>query len=86
MFKVSKLRLQFVDDARPQARIAPGGNVLDPVLTQAKQRSTWNLGAPRTTALEERGIQADEFCTVTWSKDRRWKVMRAMDKKKRGTK
>jgi len=26
----------------------------------------WNLGAPRTTALRDRGIDPDEFCTSTW--------------------
>ena len=44
----------------------------------------WNLGAPRSGALKDRGIQADEFCTVTFSEDRRWRVMKAADKKGRG--
>lgn len=29
-----------------------------------KVRHVWNLGAPRTGALKERGIDADEFCHV----------------------
>lgn len=43
----------------------------------------WNLPAPRTTALKARGIDADEFCQITWAEQRQWKVARVMDKKTR---
>lgn len=42
----------------------------------------WNLGAPRLTALKERGIDADEFCSVSWDSDL-WRVARVADKKAR---
>lgn len=32
-----------------------------------KLLTVWNLGAPRVTALEERGIEPDDFCEVEWS-------------------
>lgn len=31
-----------------------------------KLLAVWNLGAPRVTVLEARGIDPDEFCTVEW--------------------
>lgn len=31
-----------------------------------KVRHVWNLGAPRTTALRDRGIDPDEFATTEW--------------------
>lgn len=31
-----------------------------------KVLAVWNLAAPRTTALKDRGIDPDEFCTSEW--------------------
>jgi hypothetical protein len=39
------------------------GDILDPNPIDKVLR-VWNLGAPRTTALKERGIDPDEFCHV----------------------
>jgi len=39
------------------------GEVLDPTPLD-KVLHVWNLGAPRLTALKERGLDADEFCEL----------------------
>ena len=42
----------------------------------------WNLPAPRSTALSDRGLNGDEFCHVEWPEDRPWKVVPASKKRK----
>lgn len=43
----------------------------------------WSLGAPRTTALTARGLDADDWCHKTWPDDMPWKVAPATQKKGR---
>lgn len=42
----------------------------------------WHLGAPRLTALRERGLEPDDFCHVTWADDQPWKVVPSSKKRK----
>lgn len=44
---------------------------------------TWNLGAPRLSALDEYGIDRDVHCHTTWSEDRSWKCQPAVKKQLR---
>lgn len=54
--------------------VDPGtGEVLDPSPLD-KVLHVWNLGAPRLTALKERGLDADEFCETEERKGWQLKV------------
>jgi hypothetical protein len=41
------------------------------------------LGTPRLGALDEYGIDRDEFCTVTWPEQLLWKITKNADKQRR---
>ena len=52
----------------------------EPLTPAAKLLEVWTLGAPKLTALDDYGIGRDDFCTVTWSDDKKWKVTSVAEK------
>lgn len=62
-------------------RFDDGGDLIDETPLD-KVLHVFNLPAPRATALRDRGLNGDEFCTVTWPEQRPWKVVPASKKRK----